>query len=71
MIEQFIITQYNDADTFLIDPEQGNSKAIFVYKKAGFNTVETITPEYNPIPHTMMMLKVADLKIRLVEQTLR
>jgi len=62
MIQSFILDQYSDVDFFIIDPETENSKAIHVYKKAGFKKVEGFRPDFNPKPHTMMRMAVQDLK---------
>ncbi len=63
MIQQFILSQYSDADFFIIDPELANTKAIRVYEKAGFKKAETFCPSANPKSHLMMYLDVRRLKV--------
>ena len=60
MIQEFIKTQFAEADFFLIDPAQNNPKAIHVYEKAGFIKVGEFFPAFDPkVLHVMMraMLK--------------
>lgn len=61
MIQRFITDKFSDADYFLIDPGETNSKAIHVYAKAGFTRKEVIYPDYDPTPHLMMRLSVKDM----------
>nr|WP_264769406.1 GNAT family N-acetyltransferase [Coxiella burnetii] len=62
MIQQFILTQYANADFFIIDPEKSNSKAIHVYEKVGFKKVDEFCPPHSSTAHLMMRLNVKDLK---------
>lgn len=65
MIKQFILSQYAQADYFLIDPESANTRAMHVYEKVGFKKVEEFHPGFNPKLHSMMRLSVDDLKDEL------
>ena len=62
MIQEFILDKYSHADYFIIDPAKSNPKAIHVYAKAGFQTIDEFCPSYDPIPHVMMRMAVKDLK---------
>jgi RimJ/RimL family protein N-acetyltransferase len=62
MIQEFILDKFSHADYFIIDPAKSNPKAIHVYEKAGFKTVDEFCPLFNPIPHLMMRMAVKDLK---------
>lgn len=66
LIQTFILEQFANADYFIIDPEESNSKAIHVYEKAGFKKLHTFHPAYDPEkPHLMMRLAVENLKTTL------
>ncbi len=62
MIREFILDKFGHADYFIIDPEISNPKAIHVYEKAGFKTVDEFCPSFSPVPHLMMRMAVKDLK---------
>lgn len=62
MIKEFILNKYAHADFFIIDPEKANLKAIHIYQKVGFKKIDEFCPSFNPVPHMMMRLEVADLK---------
>ena len=62
LIHDFILSQYSFADVFIIDPESKNTKAIHVYEKVGFKKVGEFLPAFNPKPHIMMRVDVAQLK---------
>lgn len=61
MIRSFIIDKFAHADYFLIDPVCNNSKAIHVYKKAGFIKIDDFVPDHDPIPHIMMQVNVKEI----------
>ncbi len=71
MIQYFILDQYRDADFFIIDPEEFNTKAIHVYEKAGFEKIKRFCPDHNPKPHIMMRLIVSDLKRQGITKNMR
>ncbi|WP_116964162.1 GNAT family N-acetyltransferase [Fastidiosibacter lacustris] len=62
MIKAFILDQFSEVDYFIINPEKANTKAIYVYEKPGFKSLEEFLPTNNPKPHLMMRLAVKDLK---------
>lgn len=61
LIQEFILNQFPDATEVLIDPEASNTKAIHVYKKAGFTILKEFIPSHSPNLHYMMRLNVSDL----------
>lgn len=63
VIHEFLLSQFPDVDEVLIDPEATNTRAIHVYKKAGFKKVGELIPSHSPHPHFMMRLNLQDLKI--------
>lgn len=62
MIQQFLVQKFPDTTDVFIDPGIENSKAIHVYRKAGFQDIEEFLPEYDPSsPSLLMQLKMRDL----------
>ena len=61
MVQKFILDKFADADYFIIDPSKKNSKAIHVYKKAGFKQTGEFCPDYDPTPHIMLRLAVKEI----------
>lgn len=61
MIHEFLISNFAHIDKVLIDPEMSNSRAVHVYKKAGFNIVGEFIASWHPVPHYKMQLNMADL----------
>lgn len=57
MILAFIEQVFPDVDQVFIDPEIENTKAIHVYKKAGFTPVKEFIPNWNPKPHLLLLLE--------------
>ncbi len=70
-IQRFILDKYHDADFFMIDPEESNTKAIHVYEKSGFKKVKQFFPNYNPKAHVMMRLVVSELKLSGITEDMR
>ncbi|QBS12896.1 GNAT family N-acetyltransferase [Legionella geestiana] len=64
MIQAFILDKCQDYDFIIIDPEKANERAIHVYEKVGFSVVGEYSPDYNPVPHVMMRLKVDGLDLQ-------
>lgn len=62
MIHEFILSQFSDVKIVLIDPEISNTRAVHVYKKAGFEIIEEFIASWHPVPHYKMKLRVGDLK---------
>lgn len=62
VIHQFLLTQFPNVSEVLIDPEATNEKAIYVYKKAGFNILGEFIPSHSPHLHYMMKLNLKELK---------
>ena len=58
MINQFLSDHYHNTDTVFIDPECTNTKAIHVYKKAGFEKLDQFIASWHPVPHWLMRLKL-------------
>jgi len=56
LIQEFLASQFPHVNEVLIDPEATNSRAVHVYKKAGFKILGEYIPSYNPRPHYMMRL---------------
>lgn len=61
MIHEFLINQFSNVETVLIDPEMRNKRAVYVYQKAGFKIIGEFIAPWHPVPHYKMQLKVADL----------
>ncbi|MCH1430068.1 MAG: acetyltransferase [Chlamydiales bacterium] len=53
LIQQFLSKNFPLYKVF-IDPECANERAIHVYKKAGFQALETFIPSWNPRKHLLM-----------------
>lgn len=62
MIEAFLKAHFSDVSDILIDPEVANSRAVHVYKKIGFQVIETFIAPWHPVPHYLMHLRYNDLK---------
>lgn len=62
MLKVFIKDVFPDVDRFFIDPESTNTKAIHVYKKVGFEQIDSFIASWHPVPHTLMKLDAACLK---------
>ena len=61
MIHEFLISQFSNIETVLIDPEISNKRAVHVYQKAGFKTIGEFIAPWHPVPHYKMQLKMAKL----------
>ncbi|HAT8606294.1 MULTISPECIES: GNAT family N-acetyltransferase [Legionellaceae] len=61
MIQEFLISQFSHVSEVLIDPEISNTRAVHVYKKAGFNIIEEFIASWHPVPHYKMQLSMGDL----------
>lgn len=61
MIREFLISQFSDKKRVLIDPEATNTRAIHVYKKAGFRIIGEFIAKWHPVPHCKMQLEMKDL----------
>ena len=61
LIREFLLQQFPKAAEVLIDPEASNLHAIHIYKKVGFEIVETFIPSHSPNPHYMMRLNTKKL----------
>jgi len=57
LITEFIEKKLNNSDIIFIDPEKTNSKAIYVYKKSGFEEIDEFIASWNPVPHVLMRLE--------------
>lgn len=64
MIREFLIRHFSTVKRVLIDPEATNSRAIHVYKKAGFKVIGEFIASWHPVPHYQMELKMDDLIIK-------
>ncbi|CEG56153.1 GNAT family N-acetyltransferase [Legionella fallonii] len=64
MIHEFLLSQFPHVSSVLIDPEKSNSRAIHVYKKAGFSIIGEFIASWHPVPHYQMRLEMAELKAR-------
>lgn len=62
MIHEFILSQFSDAKMVVIDPEISNERAVYVYKKAGFEIIGEFIASWHPVPHYKMQLNVSHLK---------
>ncbi len=58
MIQNFLLQKFPDITDVFIDPAERNTKAIHVYEKAGFVKIEQFIPDWCPIPHILMRLKM-------------
>jgi len=56
MIRQFLGDHFSHMKRVLIDPEKTNSRAIHVYKKAGFKITGEFIASWHPVPHYQMEL---------------
>jgi hypothetical protein len=61
LIQEFLLSQFPSVSEVLIDPEATNSRAVHVYKKAGFVMIGEIIPSYSPHLHYMMRLDMKKL----------
>ncbi|MBI3258795.1 MAG: GNAT family N-acetyltransferase [Ignavibacteriae bacterium] len=61
LIHEFLIGQFPDVKRILIDPEAANTRAIHVYKKAGFKIVGEFIASWHPVLHYQMELNMSDL----------
>lgn len=57
IINEFLDRKFKDIDVVFIDPESTNTKAIHVYKKAGFKEIDSFIAPWHPVPHTLMQLE--------------
>lgn len=63
VIRDFLLTEFPTVDQVLIDPELTNTRAIHVYKKAGFVPLAEFIPTHSPHPHLMMRLEMEKLRM--------
>lgn len=61
LIHEFLIDQFPNVKKVFIDPEATNTRAIHVYKKAGFKTVGEFIANWHPVLHYQMELNMSDL----------
>lgn len=61
MIQEFLISQFSNKKEVLIDPEATNTRAIHVYKKAGFHIIGEFIAKWHPVPHYKMRLNMKEL----------
>ncbi len=61
MIHEFILSQFPDKKFVLIDPEMSNTRAVHVYKKAGFEIIGEFIATWHPVPHYQMRLDTQKL----------
>ncbi len=61
IIDEFLICHFSHVTEVLIDPEVSNTRAVHVYKKAGFKIVDEFIASWHPVPHYKMRLLMADL----------
>ena len=64
MIHEFILSQFPHMDEVHIDPEIGNTRAVHVYKKAGFEITGEFIASWHPVPHYRMRMDIKDLNDR-------
>lgn len=57
IVNEFLTSEFPEVEEVLIDPEATNSRAVHVYKKAGFHIVGELTPSHSPHLHYMMRLE--------------
>ena len=62
MLHEFILSQFFDSKVVLIDPEIANERAVYVYKKAGFEIIDEFIASWHPVPHYKMQLLIDKLK---------
>jgi RimJ/RimL family protein N-acetyltransferase len=62
MIKAFLKTHFSNVSDVLIDPEVTNTRAVHVYKKIGFQIIETFIAPWHPVPHYLMHLRYDSLK---------
>lgn len=62
MIHEFLLSQFSHADVVLIDPEKTNTRAVHVYKKAGFEVIGEFIAEWHRVPHYKMQLSMENLR---------
>ncbi|NGX59831.1 MAG: Aminoglycoside N(6')-acetyltransferase type 1 [Chlamydiae bacterium] len=58
MIQNFLKQKFSGVTDVFIDPAEENTKAIHIYEKAGFEKLEQFIPDWCPIPHMLMHLKM-------------
>lgn len=61
LIQEFLTSQFAHKNEVLIDPEATNTRAIHVYEKAGFRTVDEFIASWHPVPHYKMRLDMKEL----------
>lgn len=64
VINEFLLSEFPEAEEVLIDPEASNSRAVHVYEKVGFKVLGEFIPSHSPHPHYMMRLNMKQLNIR-------
>jgi 8-oxo-dGTP pyrophosphatase MutT (NUDIX family) len=58
MIREFLTHHFPQIKRVLIDPEATNTRAIHVYKKAGFKILREFIASWHPVPHYQMELTI-------------
>ena len=61
LICDFLLSQFQEATDFVIDPEKSNERAIHVYKKVGFKVRSEFIAPWHPVPHLMMHVSKKDI----------
>jgi len=64
VIREFLLSQFPQIAEVLIDPEASNSRAVHVYKKAGFQILGEFVPSHSPAKHYMMRLNMKELSCK-------
>lgn len=64
MIEEFLLSEFPTKSEVLIDPEATNVRAIHVYEKVGFQTIDTFIAPWHPVLHYKMRLDMKEFMLK-------
>jgi len=62
LIHDFIKEQFPDASEVFTDPEIANTRAVQMYKNAGFEVFDEFNASWHPVPHYRMRLSTKKIR---------
>ena len=57
MIKEILQQKFSHATDFIIDPEEKNKRAVYVYEKVGFKIIKEFIAPWHPVPHYLMHME--------------
>ena len=63
MIKEILQQKFSHATDFIIDPEQKNKRAVYVYEKVGFKIIKKFIAPWHPVPHYLMHMERSALEV--------